>query len=229
MDEVFLSGLLESQLGNIPTEISVIRILIALIFGYAIGIVYRYSHTGISYSSNFTFTIMAAAFLSCAILIIVGENVARAFALVGALAIIRFRTVVKDPKDLVFIFASLVIGMAVGVGMFLVSLVVFIIFSLTAIAMMVFKVFAIDDFQNIIRFTCSDKIKIDDINSLVHKYFKNYQLLTYETIVSEGRNYITFETSMITEPDFNNFKNEINLEFDDMNFSFVAGNSSITY
>jgi hypothetical protein len=229
MDEVFLRGLLESQLGNIPTEISAIRILISLVFGYAIGMVYRYSHTGISYSSNFTFTIVAASFLACAILIIVGENVARAFALVGALAIIRFRTVVKDPKDLVFIFASLVIGMAVGVGMFLVSLIVFMIFSLTAIVMKTFKLFAIDDFENIIRFTCNEKIKIDDINALVNKYFNNYQLLTYETIASENRNYITFETSAITESDFNQLKNEINSEFDGVSFSFVAGNSSITY
>ena len=95
--------------------------------------------------------------------------------------------------------------------------------------MKTFKLFAIDDFENIIRFTCNEKIKIDDINALVNKYFNNYQLLTYETIASENRNYITFETSAITESDFNQLKNEINSEFDGVSFSFVAGNSSITY
>ena len=56
-------------------------------------------------------------------LLVIGNNLARAFGLVGAMSIIRFRTALKDPQDIVFVFFALAIGMAAGVGMYAIAII----------------------------------------------------------------------------------------------------------
>lgn len=77
--------------------------------------VYRQTHRGLSYSVSFAHTLVIMAVTIALIMLIIGSNLARAFALVGALSIIRFRTAVKDPRDVAFIFAAMATGMACGV------------------------------------------------------------------------------------------------------------------
>jgi hypothetical protein len=228
--ESLLNNTLNSQLGDISTSVSLVRIVVALLFGYLLGFVYRYTHTGISYSSNFTFTILTAALLSAAIIIVIGENVARAFALVGALAIIRFRTVVKDPKDLTFIFASLVVGMAVGVGLFAIALSIFTVFSLTAIIVKNGKIFAIDDFEHILRIRADGEVDVQVITNLLSIYVNRFQLLGFEYLSESNQSIITYELSSLSEENFNKLQENIHKSYGEkLNISFVAGNSSITY
>ena len=229
MNDIVLN-LVNSPLGDVAIEISLVRILLALVFGYFLGALYRKTHSGISYSSNFTFTILSATLLSAAIIIIVGENVARAFALVGALAIIRFRTVVKDPKDLTFIFAALVTGMAVGVGLLLVALFVFIVFTISAIVVSSGRIFAVDDFEHIIRFSGNSEIDIDRVSSILQKHVDKTQLLGMEILKELNQFTATFEISAISEKEFSKLQKDItSIEDFKMDVSFVTGNSSITY
>lgn len=79
-----------------------------------IALTYRICHRGVSYASTFAHTLILMGVVVATIMMIVGTNLARAFALVGALSVIRFRTAVKDPKDTGFMFFSMAVGMAVG-------------------------------------------------------------------------------------------------------------------
>lgn len=76
---------------------------------------YMVTHGGYSYSKSFLQTIVLVGVTVALIMIIIGSDIARAFALVGAMSIVRFRTPVKDARDLVFVFAAIAIGMACGV------------------------------------------------------------------------------------------------------------------
>lgn len=87
---------------------------LATALGVIVALVYRHTHKGLSYSQSFTQTILYLTVIVAIVMMVIGSNVARAFALVGALSIIRFRTVVKDTKDTSFVFAALAIGMAAG-------------------------------------------------------------------------------------------------------------------
>ncbi len=87
---------------------------LAVILGMFISFVYRITHKGLSYSQSFMLTIVFITIIVSMVMMVIGNNVARAFALVGALSIIRFRTVVKDTKDTAFIFLALSAGMAAG-------------------------------------------------------------------------------------------------------------------
>ena len=119
-----------------PQEV-LINLTLAFILGLTISLVYKKTHKGLSYSQSFMITNIFVAVIVCMVIMIIGNSLARAFALVGALSIIRFRTVVKDTKDTAHIFWSLAAGMASGTGSY------FIAFSgttiLTIIAFMLHK------------------------------------------------------------------------------------------
>jgi hypothetical protein len=104
-----------------PQEI-LINLTLSFILGVIISIVYKKTHKGLSYSQSFMLTNIFVAVIVCMVIMIIGNSLARAFALVGALSIIRFRTVVKDTKDTAFIFWSLASGMASGTGSYFLAL-----------------------------------------------------------------------------------------------------------
>jgi len=80
---------------------------------------YRVTHSGLSYSVAFLHTMVIMGVTVSLIMLIIGSNIARAFALVGALSLIRFRTAIKDPRDVAFIFMTMAVGMACGTGFYL--------------------------------------------------------------------------------------------------------------
>lgn len=91
-----------------------INMALATALGVLVSLVYRSTHKGLSYSQSFTQTILFVTVIVAIVMMVIGSSLARAFALVGALSIIRFRTVVKDTKDTAFVFGALAIGMAAG-------------------------------------------------------------------------------------------------------------------
>ena len=100
--------------GAFNTEAVLMSLLLAFVLGQFIAWVYYFTHSGLSYSKSFVQSLILITILVAMIMGIIGNNIITAFGLMGALAIIRFRNVVKDTKDIVFIFASLIIGMATG-------------------------------------------------------------------------------------------------------------------
>ena len=105
-----------------PAEI-VINITLAFVLSVLVAKVYRRTHTGLSYSQSFTMTIVFISVIISIVMMVIGASIVRAFALLGALSMIRFRTVVKDTKDTAYIFAALAIGMACGTGAHLIAVI----------------------------------------------------------------------------------------------------------
>lgn len=97
-------------------QVEAIRIAAAVVVGLVLALVYRSTHKGLSYSQTFTQTIVFVAVVVAIVMMTVRNSIATAFTLVGALSIIRFRTVVKDTRDAAFVFAALALGMAAGLG-----------------------------------------------------------------------------------------------------------------
>lgn len=99
---------------DLPTIL--LRTAIAAGLGVVLAVIYRRTHKGLSYSQSFTQTIVYIALIVALVMLTVRNSLATAFTLVGALSIIRFRTVVKDTRDTAFVFAALAVGMATGLG-----------------------------------------------------------------------------------------------------------------
>lgn len=108
---------------------------LALILGVMLGYVYRVTHRDGEYSQSFVLTIVFSCVIFSVVMLLIGSSLSRAFALVGALSVIRFQTVVKDSKDTAFVFAAFVIGMALGIGEYAIGVLATCTFSLMAIAL----------------------------------------------------------------------------------------------
>lgn len=105
-----------------PLPTIIINILFAFLLGFVIAFVYKKTHRGLSYSASFTFTLVLLMVTGSILMMIVGNSLARAFSLFGAFSIIRFRTAVKETKDIAFVFISLIIGMAVGTNNYTIAI-----------------------------------------------------------------------------------------------------------
>lgn len=104
-----------------------IALLTSAILNFALACLYMRTHGGYSYSKSYVHSIVLLGLIVSLIMIVIGSEIARAFALVGAMSIVRFRTPVKDSRDLIFIFAAIAIGMASGTGFYLYAI-IFVVF-----------------------------------------------------------------------------------------------------
>ena len=91
-----------------------LRLLGALALGAAVAFVYRRTRHAGDVSPSFTTTLVLLAVLIAMVTQVIGDNVARAFSLVGALSIVRFRTVVRDTQDTAYVIFAVAVGMAIG-------------------------------------------------------------------------------------------------------------------
>jgi uncharacterized membrane protein YhiD involved in acid resistance len=97
------------------------NLLLAFALGIIVSWVYRWTHRGFSYSVSFVHTLVLLSSITAFVMMVIGNSIARAFSLVGALSIIRFRTPVKDTRDTAFVFFSLGIGFAAGTGAYVIA------------------------------------------------------------------------------------------------------------
>ncbi len=92
----------------------VVNPVVAAALALVLALTYRYTHKGLSYSQSFTQTILLVSVIVSVVMMAIGSSLSTAFGLVGALSIIRFRTVVKDTRDIAFVFAALATGITAG-------------------------------------------------------------------------------------------------------------------
>lgn len=91
-----------------------LTLLLGVFLGQVTAWVYMWTHSGVSYSRSFTQSLVLLTIVVSLVMFVIGNSIVTAFGLIGALAIIRFRNVLKDTRDTVYVFFSLVLGMALG-------------------------------------------------------------------------------------------------------------------
>ena len=96
-----------------PWEV-LVRLLVAFAYGLVIAQVYRWTRGAHAPATTFPMTLLLLSVLIAMVTQVIGDNIARAFSLVGALSIVRFRTVVRDTQDTAYVILAVIVGMAVG-------------------------------------------------------------------------------------------------------------------
>ena len=164
-----------------PSEI-IINLIVAFFLGFVISLVYKKTHKGLSYSQSFVLTNIFVCVIVSMVIMVIGNNLARAFALVGALSIIRFRTVVKDTKDTAFIFWSLAAGMASGTGSYFLAISGTAIISMIALVLYYTNYGSIFKSEFIIQFRSRNSAKNKkNYNKIFSEYCKSSTLLNAES------------------------------------------------
>ncbi|MEM7357333.1 MAG: DUF4956 domain-containing protein, partial [Acidobacteriota bacterium] len=162
-----------------PLQI-VINVVLAVFLGLLIAVLYRFTHKGLSYSQSFTQTIVFIAPIVAIVMMVIGNSLSRAFALVGALSIIRFRTVVKDTKDTAYVFMALAAGMAAGTSNHFLALVGTAIFALLSLSLFKSNFGAITKSELLLRFVFEQGSSSTDYLTVIDDFAKRSNLLHME-------------------------------------------------
>lgn len=115
-NDVFKSSFLES-VSSFSILDTVLGLAAALVIGLFIFLVYKKTLTGVMYSDGFALTLVGLALVTTLVIMAVTSNVVLSLGMVGALSIVRFRTAIKEPVEIVFLFWSLAVGIVIGAGM----------------------------------------------------------------------------------------------------------------
>jgi len=111
----------------------ILSLLLAFLLGQVLAWVYYATHSGLSYSRSFVQSLIMITVVVAMVMTVIGNSIITAVGLMGALAIIRFRNIIKDTRDIAFIFCSLVVGMAAGSQRYMTAIVGTVILCLIAL------------------------------------------------------------------------------------------------
>ncbi|MBE6606138.1 MAG: DUF4956 domain-containing protein [Ruminococcaceae bacterium] len=161
------------------------NIIVAGILGFLIFISYMISHCGTIYSKKFNVSLVVLTVLTSMVMTVIGNNVALSLGMVGALSIVRFRTAIKDSRDTVYIFWTIIVGICCGVGDFVVagigSAFVFIFFLILG---------AIKNNNRMLVIIRGDRTKESQIQGVMFKFFGAKAVLRVKNSTTDSIEFI---------------------------------------
>ena len=179
--DVFKSSFLDSV-----TEFSildtVLALAVALLIGLFIFIVYKKTLTGVMYSSGFALTLIGLSLVTTLVIIAVTSNVVLSLGMVGALSIVRFRTAIKEPVEIVFLFWSLAVGIVVGAGMIPLAIIGSVIIG---IILLLFANRKISNNPYILVLNCKEEKAEENVLNILEKSVEHY-IIKSKTINVSG-------------------------------------------
>ncbi len=156
-----------------------LSMLLAFVLGQVLAWVYYFTHSGLSYSRTYVQSLVLICVIVAIIMAVIGNNIITAFGLMGALAIIRFRNVIKDTRDIVFIFCALVIGMACGSQRFAIAIVGTALLSLVTVYLHASGFGTHQPHNGFLRFNCASHIGPDHpVIEILKRFCGSYALVS---------------------------------------------------
>ena len=168
--EAFLTSL-ESPGPNIDPVQIFFSLCMAFVLGMTIATVYRYTHQGFTYARSFLHTMVLATIVITIMIVAIGSNLATGIGILGAMAFVRFRTPIRDPRDIIFLFACLAIGIACGARVYSVALLGTAFFSFAAFFLTWSPFASRREFEGLLRFLLPPE---SEAQNLVDNVFQRY-------------------------------------------------------
>ena len=157
--------LLSSAFGSariLSTEQIVFALFLTFALAFVLASVYRWTFVGFSYSRAFVHTMVLGAMVVCMIIMAIGNNLARGLGILGTLAIIRFRTPIRDPRDMVFLFACFGTGIACGAATYTVAIIGTITLAAAAMVLHWSPFASRREYEGLLRFMLPASSKMED-------------------------------------------------------------------
>ena len=152
--------------GQLDPQTILARLAVATVIAGFIFLSYRISHEGSIYSKKFNVSLVALTIITTSVMVVIGNNIALSLGMVGALSIVRFRTAIKDSRDTVYIFWTIVVGICCGAGDFWVAAVGS---AFTFLVLLLFGRIKNDDRQLLI--IRSSRVNEERIEALIFQYY----------------------------------------------------------
>ena len=217
-----------SNITDLTSEFSMLDVVLVFLLSFLlcafIGWIYKITHRGTSYTQSFVFTLVLNGMVVALVMLIVGSNIARAFSLVGALSIIRFRNAVKETRDVGFIFFTMAIGMAVGTQFYTLAIVGSIVISLLILLMVRFDWFAQKMANQILRIHVPSDLPYTDLfEKLFLKFTSTSELIAVDSVQSGTITELTYSIAMKKPNYVERFIKEIRKINEDHKVTLVTG------
>ncbi len=190
-NDIFKSSFLEKVVGFSFVD-ALIALLSAFLVGLFIYLVYKKTFSGVMYSRPFNIALVALTMLTTFVILAVTSNVVLSLGMVGALSIVRFRTAIKDPLDLVFLFWAVGSGIVLGAGMIPLAVMGSVIIGLVLIGFVSKNVV---DTPYLVIVNCLNDQAEMTILELLRSTFRKYRVKS-KTVTSEKGMELIYEVRM---------------------------------
>ncbi|HEL1033073.1 TPA: DUF4956 domain-containing protein [Streptococcus equi subsp. zooepidemicus] len=168
------------QRGTLSFQDVLLHIVAAALLSIVIYMSYAYTHTGTAYSKKFNVSLMTLTVLTATVMTVIGNNVALSLGMVGALSVVRFRTAIKDSRDTVYIFWTIVVGICCGVGDYTVAAT-----GSSVIFMLLLLMGAVRNDNRLLLIVRCDKQMEIELEQLVFNYFSGKAIQRVKNTTSD--------------------------------------------
>ena len=180
--------ILESNSINLPStaSLSVIEISSALLFSLVCSLIiawtYKSTFQGVLYQHSYLVSLIMASIITSSVIMVISGNLILSLGMVGALSIVRFRSAIKDPLDIIFMFWAITVGIANGIGMIKVSIICTLLISL--VCFILYKIpKAVEPHVLVVKF---NKANMDNIIKVVKNNSLNNKLISHTSNLDAG-------------------------------------------
>jgi uncharacterized membrane protein YhiD involved in acid resistance len=156
----------------------VFSMLLTFALTFVLATIYRWTFAGFSYSRAFIHAMILGAMVVCMVIMAIGNNLARGLGILGTLSIIRFRTQVRDPRDMIFLFACLGLGIACGSGTHSVAVVGTVMISAAALVLHWSPFASRRNYEGLLRFLLpANPPREEDVVGVLRNYCSAFHLI----------------------------------------------------
>lgn len=206
------------------------NLLLAFALTLIIALIYKHTHRGLSYSQTFVTTLIISGIVIAAVMMVIGNNVARAFGAFGAFSLVRFRTAIKDAKDMGYIFLVLAIGMAVGTNNYFIAVATTVVVLVVLFVLYKLNFGSIRRFDYILNFGLDTRANAENVyKSAFDKYLKSNSLLNIKATDGGKVLQLSFSIKFISEADAQVFINELERLNGVSNVNLITAKNDVEY
>jgi hypothetical protein len=164
---------------------------ISFVLAMVIANIYRWTHQGFSFQRTFLHTLVLATIVISIMIMAIGNNMARGLGILGAMAFVRFRTPIRDPRDVIFLFACLAIGIGCGAQVFMVSILGTLFFGFACFFLAYSPFASRREFEGLLRFMLPpDSPALKEMDRIFSTYCARSEVIaTREAIQGEVMEY----------------------------------------
>lgn len=206
---------------------SLLVIATSIILGVLISVVYMKTHEKNNFNSGFSTTLIMLPVIISIIILLVGNNVARAFSLAGAFSIIRFRSAPGDPKDIAYIFFTLAIGLTCGMGYITYAVLFTLILSAVMVGLHITKFTEPKNKTMQLKITVPEDLNYEGVfDEVLGNYTNSYDIQRVRTRDFGSLFELTYKVSLKPHISQKSFIDELRCRNGNLNISLTAANTS---
>lgn len=205
-----------------------VGLLLSFVLSAIIGWVYQKTHKGTSYTQSYVHTLVITSMVVTVIMLIVGSNIARAFTLVGALSIVRFRNAIKETRDVGFIFFTMAVGMATGTKFYILAMVTTVFISLIILIMTKFNWYQRNITSQILKIQLKNNADFDKLfDKIFVKYTDLSDLISVDTVCADNMTELVYNVQMKKKANKQQFLADLKKLNNNAPISLLTGYNSV--